>query len=79
MYIVFVFSALIFVHLGLFSPAAVLCAHEHACVTVHMNIAVNIFKNVCMCVRVCRIDRYRDIEILLQPLDCLALQRLALP
>ena len=29
---------------------AVLCAHEHACVTVHMYIAVNIFTNVCMCV-----------------------------
>ena len=43
MYIVFVFSALIFVHLGLFlGPAAVLCAREHACVTVRMYIAVNI-------------------------------------
>ena len=78
MYIVFVFSALIFVHLGLFSPAAVLCAHEHGCVTVHMYIAVNIFNNVCMCVRACKIERERYIEILLRPLDCLALQRLAL-
>ena len=45
MYIVFVFSALtcIFVHLGLFlGQAAVLCAREHACVTVRMYIAVNI-------------------------------------
>ena len=57
MYIVFVFSALIFVNLGLFSPAAVLCAHEHGCVTVHMYIAVNIFNNVRMCVRACKIER----------------------
>ena len=58
MYSVFVFSALIFIQVFL-SPAAVLCAHEHACVTVHMNIAVNIFNNVCMCVRACRIERER--------------------
>ena len=60
MYIVFVFSALKFVHLG---PAAVLCAHEHACVTVHMYIAVNIFNNVCMCVRACRIERERERDL----------------
>ena len=59
MYIVFMFSALIFVHLGLLGPAAVLCALEHACVTVHMFIAVNIFNNVCMCVRACWIERKR--------------------
>ena len=50
MYIVFVFL----------SPAAVLCAHEYACVTVHMYIAVNIFTNVCTCVRACRTERERE-------------------
>ena len=46
-----------------------------------MYIAVNISNNVCMYVCACRIERERDIyrEILLRPLDCLALQRLALP
>ena len=71
MYIVFVFSALIFVHIGLFKSSGCFMRREHACVTVHMYIAVNIFNNACMCVRACRIERQRDREILLRPLDCL--------
>ena len=51
MYIVIVFSALIFVHLGLFRSSGYLCMREHACVTVNKYIAVNTFNNVYMCVR----------------------------
>ena len=53
MYIVFVFFALFSYIYVFLSPAAVLCAHEHACVTVHMYIAETyLIMCVCVCVRV---------------------------